>query len=570
MRRGALAAFLAATGLAGVLALVVWLFLLEPEVQGRGPAPGAAAPGSAAPGGGGPVSPLFGPSARPAAPTPPPLVLRGKVLAADTGEPLPGAAVAALGGDAARPGGGGSSAEGEGSGSRTRADARGLFTLTVSGLPSALRITAPDFAPRRVAVAEGDVTAVMLAPNIVEGTVRDGATGRPVGGVVVRAGPRTTRTQPDGAFRLRELPPETVVRVEAPPYEPATLEARRAPQRVALRPREVRGVYLTFFGVGDQRLRANALRLLERSEVNAVVVDVKGDRGLIAYPTAVSLAKQIGAVRSQSMPDPAAFLEAVHSRGGLAIARIVVFKDDPLARARPELAVRDARTGQLWEDGEGLAWTDPFSAEVWEYNIALAVEVARLGFDEVQFDYIRFPTDASVETSVDRAVFSQPNEEPRRVAAIVELLRRTRAALQPYPARLSVDVFGYTAWRDDDMGIGQQIEALAPHVDVLAPMVYPSTFAHGLPLAMPFRPAPRHPYDIVHLSVKRAVERMSGTGVEVRPWLQYFDDYTAAGVVYGPPQLEAQKQAARDGGGRGWMFWDPTNLYVKGGFAPRG
>ncbi|MBI4505954.1 MAG: GTP-binding protein, partial [Chloroflexi bacterium] len=243
---------------------------------------------------------------------------------------------------------------------------------------------------------------------------------------------------------------------------------------------------------------------------------------------------------------------------------------DPLARARPYLAGRDARAGGPWVDGEGLAWTDPFRPEVWEYNVALAVEAARLGFDEIQYDYVRFPTDPSAATSVDRAVYSQPNDEARRGAAIAGLLRRTQEALRPYPVRLSVDVFGYTTWHEDDLGIGQHIEALAPHLDVLAPMVYPSTYADGLPLAERYVPAARYPYEIVNLSVRRAVERLRRFGTEVRPWLQYFNDYTAASVPYGAAEIEAQKRATRDAGGRGWMFWDPTNRYQKGGFARRG
>jgi hypothetical protein len=542
-----------------VLTLVAWGFLDEELLPVQGSAGSGTPPSTAS--GSSPSLPFLGtlPSAapRPTA-TPVPVVLRGQVVAGDTGEPLAGARVAAV-------------AEGlDGDRAAATTDAGGAFTVTAPGQPTALQVTAAGFAPRRVPASAGELSPIALSPSVAQGTVQDAFNRRPIGGATLRAGALETRTRPEGSFYLADLADGAAARVTAPPYEPATIRPQRAPQTVQLRPREVRGVYLSFFGVGNRELRDTVLGLIERTEVNAVVVDVKGDRGWIAYRSAVPLAEEIGANRHTTLADPAAFLEAVHRRGGLAIARIVVFKDHPLAQARPEWAVRDARTGRPWIDLEDLSWTDPFREEVWDYIIALAVEAAKLGFDEIQYDYVRFPTDAGAGTTVDRATFSQPNTEAGRVAAIAGLLRKTRAALQPYPVRLSIDVFGYTTWREDDMGIGQHIERLAPHIDVLAPMVYPSTYSDGLPVdGQTYRPAARYPYEIVNLSTKRAVERLRPFGTEVRPWLQYFNDYSGTDMRYTAQEIEIQKRAARDAGGRGWMFWDPTNEYVKGGFGPR-
>jgi len=190
----------------------------------------------------------------------------------------------------------------------------------------------------------------------------------------------------------------------------------------------------------------------------------------------VITATAIGANDAPTMGDWPAFMQYLHDRNIYAIARIVVFKDNYLARAHPEWAVKDA-SGQLWLDREKLPWLEPFHEEVWDYNIALAVEAAQRGFDEIQFDYVRFPTDGSIS----KIAYSQPADTPdARTAAINGFLAKTKAALEPYDVKLAVDVFGYTTWHKGDFRIGQDLALMAPYLDVLSPMLYPSTFDHAL------------------------------------------------------------------------------------------
>ena len=321
---------------------------------------------------------------------------------------------------------------------------------------------------------------------------------------------------------------------------------------------------------GSPELRNNALRLIEETELNAIVIDVKGDRGWVSYKSALPAVQEYGAQPEITIPDPEALLADLRGRGIYTIARIVLFKDDPLSRARPDLAVMDSETGKQWVDGEGLGWADPTRREVWEYNVAIAKEAAELGFDEIQFDYIRFPSDPAPGTNIDRMVFSKQNTQENRIAAISGFLEYARSILAPTGVRLAVDVFGYTSWRDDDMGIGQQIEAMAPHVDVISTMVYPNLFFDGIPAesGILYRgEASLHPYEIVHESIKQAQQRLGQTGVTLRPWLQYYDDYILD-HPYGPDEFHSQKQALYDLGLGGWMFWDPGNQYAKGGFEP--
>lgn len=325
--------------------------------------------------------------------------------------------------------------------------------------------------------------------------------------------------------------------------------------------RYIKGIYVSYHALGSAEHMARVKELLQTTELNAVVMDVKGDRGYLAYPTQVALAREIGAAGRPTVNDWAAFMQWFKEHDIYTIGRIVVFKDDLLAAGHPEWAVRDAGTGGTWKDGEGLGWGDPHLRPVQDYNIALAVEAARLGFDEIQFDYVRFPSDGAV----GRAVFAGPNTAANRVAAIAGFLARAREALAPAGVKVSADIFGYTAWQTDDLGIGQVIEAMAPYLDVLSPMVYPSTFNTGLPNdGGAYANAIAFPYEIVHKSVRRAVVRgrTANPRLEVRPWLQDFPDYAFDRRTYSADEIRAQMKGAREAGARGWLLWDPAVRYT--------
>jgi len=299
----------------------------------------------------------------------------------------------------------------------------------------------------------------------------------------------------------------------------------------------IKSLYMSYGSLLSSTLRDHVRRLLETTELNAVVIDVKNDRGYLAYPSGVAMVHELGTDDMTAMDEQswAEFMQWFHDRRVYTIARIVTFKDEPLAVAHPELAVWDSGTGGLWRDGESLAWADPFHEEVQEYNVALAVEAAQMGFDEIQFDYVRFPSDGYVS----RASFSQENTLENRVAAIAGFLEKAKHALGPHEVKLAADIFGYVAWMDDDLGIGQNIEAMARHVDVLSPMLYPSSFSMGLPGSDPtYREAIAYPYEIVYGPTKRGLERAKAVNpdIEIRPWIQDFQDYAFDGRIYTPAQ----------------------------------
>jgi len=370
------------------------------------------------------------------------------------------------------------------------------------------------------------------------------------------------RTGADGSFAFDRLSPGSRLLVKMPGYAKATIEPTLDPVEVTLRPQVVKAAYLTYFGVNDRRIRGRVLDLIQRTELNALVIDVKGDRGWILYPTQVPLAIAIGAQGPATMRDFDRMMAELKARGVYTIARIVTFKDNVLAKSRPDLAVVDGRTGKPWVDRENLGWVDPFREEVWAYNIALGREAVRRGFDEVQFDYVRFPTDGKVGA----ARYSRPNNRETRLPTIAGFLARARGQLGPAGAFVAADIFGYTAFNANDTDIGQRIEELAPHLDYICPMVYPSGYHLGIP---GFRNPVTHPYEVVRESVRLVRERSAPAVVRVRPWLQDFRDYAFDRRIFGVTQVQAQVRGADEAGSAGWMLWNPRNDYTGAALKPK-
>ena len=316
-------------------------------------------------------------------------------------------------------------------------------------------------------------------------------------------------TDADGRFALDAPANAAALVVKVPGYE-----MRRVPVddevRVTLKPKSIRAAYLTYYGIAEASIRNRVLELVDRTELNAVVIDVKGDRGLIPYRTEVPAALEAGALGPVIIKDFDGMLRSFRERGIYTIARVVAFKDTVLAHHRPDLAVIDTRTGKPWIDNEKLAWVDPFREEVWDYLIAIAREAAAKGFDEVQFDYVRFPTDGRLSA----AVYSQPNSSATRLPAIAGFLAKARRELGPTGVFLAADVFGYTAFNANDTDIGQRVEELAPHLDYICPMVYPSGYHLGIP---GYRNPVRNPYEVVRESVRLIRQRSQHTPCRCGP-----------------------------------------------------
>jgi hypothetical protein len=394
----------------------------------------------------------------------------------------------------------------------------------------------------------------------VEGRVVDPA-GKPLRHVSVHVGELIAQTDAEGRFSIGPLGQERSALVKLPGYERHRVVLDGANVTVTLKPQAVKAAYLTYYGIADKGIRERVFDLLERTELNAVVIDVKGDRGLIPYRTQVPAALEAGALGPVIMKDFDKIVADLKSRNVYLIARIVAFKENVLATARPELAVIDTRTGKAWIDNEKLAWVDPTREEVWDYLIAVAKEAAAKGFDEIQFDYVRFPTDGKLSA----AKYSKPITPQVRIETIAAFLAKARKELGPTGVFIAADIFGYTAFNDNDTDIGQRIEDLAPHVDYLSPMVYPSGYHLGIP---GYRNPVHHSYEIVRESIRLTRKRTEGLPVQIRPWLQDFKDYAFDKRNFGVTEIRDQIRGSDEGGGAGWMLWNPRNDYTAAALRP--
>ncbi|QPK65295.1 GTP-binding protein [Methylomonas sp. LL1] len=393
-----------------------------------------------------------------------------------------------------------------------------------------------------------------------EGRVTDAATGLPIEAALVSMGDQAVRTDKDGMFRL-EGSGETL-KLKAAGYarrEIAGTELGSPGADIGLTPFTVKGLYLTVYGIASTKLREAALKTIETNHLNALVIDVKGDRGFIPFQVDLPLAEQIGAQDTILVKDMKSLLTSLKEKKLYLIARIVVFKDDRLAKARPDLAVR-TKSGGIYTDREHLRWVDPFSREVWDYNIGIAKTVAELGFDEVQFDYVRFPDTRG-------GAFSKPATEDNRTEAITGFLQAAHQALIPYNVLVAADIFGYVVWNSNDTDIGQKIVPISQAVDVISPMLYPSGYHLGIPK---YRNPVKNPYQIVYQSLKQAQERTGVSPLRFRPWLQAFRDYAFRGGDFKEERMRIQIKAAEDFGASGWMFWNPRNVYPEAVFSDIG
>jgi len=385
-------------------------------------------------------------------------------------------------------------------------------------------------------------------------------TGEPIRGAVVTSSNGFLPTDGPNSFIMPTI--GNKLRVRAHGYriteQIVTAPVIPTPYSVKVVPFTPKALYLTFYAIGERSLRESALKLIQETELNALVIDIKGDRGMIPYKSSIPLASEVGAQRIITVKDMGGMIKSLKGRGIYTIARIVVFKDNPLALVRPDLAVR-TQSGEIWRDRENLAWVDPFKKEVWDYNINIAMEAAQQGFDEIQFDYVRFP-DASAPR------FSMPNSEENRVKAVSEFLREAKRRLGPFNVFLAADIFGYVCWNLNDTSIGQRLDALGPHLDYISPMLYPSGFQYGIP---GYRIPVQNPYEIVYRTLKRAQGRTNLAPSRFRPWLQAFRDYGFDRRGFNGKEIRDQINASENFGSQGWMLWNPRNIYSSDGLRKR-
>lgn len=317
----------------------------------------------------------------------------------------------------------------------------------------------------------------------------------------------------------------------------------------------VRGIYINAHAAGSTR-GDELVDALVAAGGNAIVFDVKDRLGRLSYTSEVALARSIGASKEATIGQPLERVGAWRARGLYVIARLTCFHDARLAEQRGDLAPLSRSGAGVWSEKGTPNWVDPSRPEVQQYLIDLALEVAAFGVDEIQLDYVRFPTEGNLAD----AVFAFDPKALPKADVITGFVRRMRAALDPIGVRLSADIFGVTAWgsRADTETIGQHVDDLLAHLDVVSPMLYPSHFEDGFGrISSPVN----YPYYFLYQGCERLRQRAAARGVEVRPWIQAFDYRVAR---YNAMYVTEQLYGAEDGGAQGWLLWNPRSRYEIG------
>ena len=324
-------------------------------------------------------------------------------------------------------------------------------------------------------------------------------------------------------------------------------------------PEPLKAIYMTSWVAGTKNMRDSLVNIIDTTEVNSIVIDIKDYSGKIVFTLdGNKKLKDFGSeeVRIHDMQD---FIESLHKKGVYVIGRVAVFQDAYFVKHRPDLAVKNANGSAVWKDRKGISWIDAGAREYWDYVIEVAKESHKIGFDEINFDYIRFPSDGNMKD----ISFPVSSSTPKSIA-LKNFFAYLHEHLKDTGLKTSADLFGMTTTATDDMGIGQIFEDTLPYFDYVMPMVYPS---HYPPSFMNYKNPAQHPYEVIQFTMKSAVDRRealaSSTGqslAQLRPWLQDFD----LGADYGAEEVRTQIKATYDVGLTSWALWSASNKYTIG------
>lgn len=344
----------------------------------------------------------------------------------------------------------------------------------------------------------------------------------------------TVLEQPSEEELLAETIAEEIAEAAAPEPEPGIY---------------LRGIHLSAWISGPAKHRNAVMDLFDNTELNTAVMDIKEMEGQV-YIDGVKTANANG-THFNAIPNARQYLAQLAEKNVYTIARIVVFRDNLMPRKKPSMAVKKA-DGSLWTDRKGITWLDPYNKDAWEYIFEICERAIDLGFKEIQFDYIRFPSDGNTKS----CVYSNKNHTSETASkAIVGFLKEANRRLKEKGATISIDVFGGTTTASTDMGIGQKIVEMSEWVDYVSPMVYPSHYYKG---EFGFAEPNKEPYKVVYKAMEGAMKRIPRE--KLRPWLQ---DFTMFGYKYGKEQIRAQIQACYDLDIPSWLLWNARCVYTR-------
>lgn len=348
------------------------------------------------------------------------------------------------------------------------------------------------------------------------------------------------------------------------------MEQPRANLKLFQEPVKVKGIHVSGWVAGTKGKFNKLLKLVNETELNAMVIDVKEDAGKVTYKSEVPWTQEANSIVNM-VGDMTQLMDTLKENNIYPIARIVCFKDPILGEKYPELALKK-KDGSLWRDNKNKTWLNAYNPKAWDLLIELSKEAARLGFRDIQFDYVRFPTDGKVN------LIDYGEVEKTKAEAIAEFLAYAKQELEPMGVDVTADIFGIMPVVPGDAeGIGQDWEMVSEHIDYVCPMVYPSHYANvaqngvGQKInGVLYKYPDLDPYGVVYNTLVLAKERLdnSNANAKIRPWLQSFTaSYLGKGnyQVYGGAQIRAQIQATYDAGLEEWLLWDANNNYTEAG-----
>ncbi len=414
------------------------------------------------------------------------------------------------------------------------------ITLTVDGPAHDAQTVAVDLLP------ESQDLQVRLSATVLEGLVT-GVGGNPLPGARVTLADQTVISDADGAFQMVAVEAGELS-VERSAYLPGSIEwSGTGAATVGLEPFVVRGLYVNPVVTGSGERWDEILDLVENTEINTLVVDIKSEGGEVYIETGVPLVDEVGA--SNVTYDPASVRAQLDELGAYLIGRVVTFQDPIAAQARPDLAIIDTTNGQPYEKNDQY-FLDPTDPGAQRYALDLAVAACNAGISEIQFDYVRYPDGLS-----DATRFDGTRSDEGRPQVIADFLATAQSELHPLGCAVSADIFGFITRAADDGGIGQQLEMLAGVTDAISPMIYPSHYSTGW---YGFEVPNDHPGPMIANAMDDGLERIIGD-VIFRPWLQDF--------WYDASQVRAQidEAEARDAG---WLLWHPGSTFTTGALGP--
>ncbi len=355
------------------------------------------------------------------------------------------------------------------------------------------------------------------------------------------------RSDKNGTFTINNK--DQLLHVKAYGYRPYSFKSDENNTKHYIKPIQIKALYLSFWGANlNSKTLKKIIKMIDDKEINAVVVDVKNEFGWTSYKTGYAKANKIGAWRHRTIKNIDKFMKLMKEKNIYTIGRVVVFKDELRANNYPQFALKD-KNGTIWRNRENMAWVDPYISKSYDYVLSIAADAAQKGFDEINFDYIRFPAKLSLD-------FSKKNIEKNRIDAIEDFIQKAQEKLRPYGTFISVNTYGNVCWADDDTNIGHTIKSLAKYTDYISPMLYPSGFASG---SFGFKNPAAEPYETIYRSVKHIHCEVDPK--RVRPWLQAFKDYAFDKRHYKKEEIQEQIKACVDANTSGWMFWNPSSKY---------